>query len=128
VTVTGLLSNSGKVLAGLLAVAAVALLPPESRAAGITFRNDLKTPVFIQGASVVNRMFLRSQPILILPGRSALDPQLPPGKRWITIYDANQRNRILHQSVIPFTGQSLRLRVHLSPAGTVTLTPDDEHP
>ena len=63
-------------------------------APGIGFRNDLKTPVIVQGVSLVGIMQRRGQPFLIKPGKTAWDSNLPMGLRYYTIYDGN-RQRIL---------------------------------
>jgi hypothetical protein len=63
--------------------------------AGIGFRNDLKTPVIVQGVSVVNNMQRRGQPFLVNAGKTVWDNNLPPGTRYYSIYDANQASRIL---------------------------------
>src|SRR5271169_3469125 len=61
---------------------------------GIGFRNDLKTPVIVQGVSLVNNMQRRGQPFLVNPGKTVWDNNLPVGQRYYTLYDANQQ-RIL---------------------------------
>jgi len=66
---------------------------------GIGFRNDLKTPIIVQGVSLVNKMQRRGQPFLVNPGKTVWDNNLPPGTlRIYTIYDANQQ-RILIQNI-----------------------------
>jgi hypothetical protein len=66
---------------------------------GIGFRNDLKTPIIVQGVSLVNKMQRRGQPFLVNPGKTVWDNNLPPGTlRIYTIYDANQQ-RILIQNL-----------------------------
>lgn len=75
---------------------------------GIGFRNELKVPVLVEGASVVNGMLRRGQPIRIAPGQMAWDCNLSPGLRYLTIYDANQPTRILYRDPpIPFQGKDL---------------------
>ena len=75
---------------------------------GIGFRNDLNTPVLVEGASVVNGMLRRGQPIRIAPGQMCWDCNVNPGLRYVTIYDANQPTRILYRDPpIPFQGRDL---------------------
>lgn len=86
------------------------------RAEGIGFRNDLPVPIVVQGASIVNNMLRRGPPLLIPPGRAAWDINLPPGLRFVTIYDANQPNRILYREPpIPFKGRDLFFSVLPAP-------------
>jgi hypothetical protein len=61
---------------------------------GIGFRNDLKIPVIVRGVSIVNNMQKGGQPILVNPGKTVWDNNLPAGFRNYTVYDANQQ-RIL---------------------------------
>jgi hypothetical protein len=95
------------------ALALLPLLPEMANAAGIGFRNELDMPILIQGASNINGMIRRGQPIILLPGRTGLDPNIPPGQRQISIYDANQPNRVLLRTTIPvpLTGQNLYFSV-----------------
>jgi hypothetical protein len=67
----------------------------------ISFRNDTKTTVLLQGASVVKGVQRRGQPILIREGKSAFDNNVPVGIRLITIVDANQPSRVLYRDSIP---------------------------
>ena len=123
---TGPLRNSGKALAGSLALGLVVLLPLEA-AAGIAFRNDLRTPVVVQGESIVNGMVRRGQPVPIPSGRVGQDPQVPVGLRQITIYDASRPgNPVLDRETVPYTGQNLRFIIRQGPAGSVQLVPADK--
>jgi hypothetical protein len=99
----------GKSLLILVALASLALLPAQVSATGIGFRNEMDVPVLIQGTSNINGMIRRGQPVILLPGRTGLDQNVPPGPRQITIYDANQPNRVLLQTVVPvpLSGQNL---------------------
>ena len=94
-----------------IAIAAFCFGPTSvSHAAGIGFKNDVKNAaILIQGASKFNGMIRRGQPIVLLPGRTGFDPNIPPGLRQITIIDANQPNRILLRQTIPVppTNQNL---------------------
>jgi hypothetical protein len=108
----------------LLALALLLAAAPVATAAGIGFRNDLKTPIFVQGESLVDGMIRKSQPVLIYPGRVGWDLRLPPGNRWITIADANVPGRILlRRQIIPFQGQDLRFLVRPFPGGLIRLVP-----
>ena len=80
----------------------------QSQPGGIGFRNDHGVPVLVEGASVVNGMLRRGQPIRIAPGQMAWDSNLSPGVRYVTIYDANQPTRVLYRDPpIQFQGRDL---------------------
>jgi hypothetical protein len=96
-------------VAACLLLLAPALLGAQSaaaQAAGMGFRNDLKVPVVVQGASVVNQMLRRGKPVVLLPGKTGWDTNLPSGNRVVTVYDYFQTNRILYQGTIPFNGNN----------------------
>lgn len=100
---------------GLLLFLALAALPSSAQAAGLGFRNDCQVPIIVQGATMVNNMLRRGQPILILPGKTAWDNNVPPGFRILTIYDANQPSRVLCRDRINFSGQDLRFVIRPVP-------------
>jgi len=99
--------NLVRALIWVAAPAVLGLAPVLAQAAGIGFRNNLKTPVIVQGASVVNGMLRRGQPLLIAPAKIGWDNNLPPGVRFITIYDANQPSNILFRGPVPVQSQDL---------------------
>jgi hypothetical protein len=121
--VSGRLHNRVKLLSGLLTLGLVAAWPSSVLAEGITFRNDLKTPIIVQGASVFKGVLVKGQPIVIQPGQSAVDAKLAPGKRTIVISDANVPGRVLHRQVILFNGNDLDVTVTTAPTGTIGLVP-----
>src|SRR5436309_5728058 len=86
-------------------------------AAGIGFRNDLPFPVVVRGASVSQGKITRSAPVLIQPGKTAVDARLPPGIRFITIYDANQPNRppLISDQPIAVQNRDLFFSIRVSP-------------
>jgi hypothetical protein len=91
----------------LLALPALGVRSARVEAAGMGFRNDLKTPVVIQGANIVNGMLRRSKPLVLLPGKTGWDTNLPPGNRIVTVYDYFQPNRILFQGTVAFQGNDM---------------------
>ncbi len=99
---------------GLVLFLALAELP-SVQAAGLGFRNDCQVPIIVQGATMVNNMLRRGQPILILPDKTAWDNNVPPGFRILTIYDANQPSRVLCRDRVNFSGQDLRFVVRPVP-------------
>ena len=106
----------GKACLGLLTLAAFGALPVTASAAGIGFRNDLNSPIIVQGETLVNNVLRRGQPLLIYPLKSAWDTNLTAGVRNITIYDARQPNRILLRSYpVPFAGTDQAFRVVIDP-------------
>ncbi len=88
----------------LLAVGFLGGLADLALAAGMGFRNDLNIPIVIQGETVVNKTSRRGQLLLIHPHKAAWDTNLAAGVRIVTIYEANQPNRVLDRITIPFDG------------------------
>jgi hypothetical protein len=83
-------------------------------AQGIGFKNELKGPVIVQGASTNGMVVRRGPPILIAPGKVGWDNKLPAGIRFISIYDAAQPNRPIIDNVpIKFEGRDIALVVRL---------------
>jgi hypothetical protein len=84
-------------------LAPLALLWPDQQAQGqspgpgIGFRNDLQVPVIVQGVSLVNNMQRRGQPLVVRPGKTVWDNNLPTGMRFYTIYDANGQRILLRE-------------------------------
>ncbi len=79
----------------------LALMPGKIHASGVGFQNRLQMPVLIQGASNINGMIRRGQPIVLLPGRTGIDPNVPSGLRQISVYDATQPSQLLLRQVVP---------------------------
>jgi hypothetical protein len=115
----------GTALLGLCALGVLGGLPAAANAAGIGFRNDLNVRVIVQGASYLNNVVRRGQPLVIDPGKTLWDTNLPVGDRVIIIYSAQLPNRILHREVVPFQGQDLMLYVQPAMGGRVRIS---EHP
>jgi hypothetical protein len=104
-----------KTCLGLLALAVLGAMPASAAAGSIGFRNELNIPVIIQGECVINGMLQRGQPLLIAPRKHAYDTNVKAAPRQITIYDANNTNRILLRIVIPYDGSDVNFRVVLTP-------------
>src|SRR5438876_1612544 len=97
-----------KVVCGLGCLLVIGVAPVHAQAGGIGFRNELKAPVVVQGVSVVTGVVRRGPPIVIPPGKVGWDNRLPPGIRFISVYDANQPNTILiREEPVPFQGRDL---------------------
>lgn len=78
-------------LAALMLSSAVAL------ADTMTFRNDSRTPVVVQTATLMNGRLKSDRPLVLRPGETGPGVMLD-GDKMITVYDAKS-NRILIQSV-----------------------------
>jgi hypothetical protein len=90
-------SNFRTALLALLALTAVT--PAAALAEILTFRNDTKAALVIQGACLINGQVKRDRPIPLPP--TGVAKIALPGNKLITIYDANQPNRALFQGTIP---------------------------
>jgi hypothetical protein len=98
----GILKHLRNARFGLLALLALALAPAVLEAAGWGFRNDTSQPIYVQGSIVVNGQVKRGPLILIKPGQTAWDVNLPSGPRTITVY--NSANQKLYQETRTFQG------------------------
>jgi hypothetical protein len=94
---------------GLVAGAVLFAAPTRAAAAGMVFQNKLKVSVSLEAATVVGRVVKRDMPLLIDPGKTASHDNVPPGVRFINVYDANQPARLLlkRRILVPNTTQSL---------------------
>ncbi len=96
-------------------------------AVSIAFRNDLETPVIVQGHTIVNGMQRRGQPIVIRPDKTSFDNNVPAGFRFVSVFDANQPSRVLVLNFqVPVQGnRDLALVIRNAPKSTrVVLAPD----
>ena len=77
-------------------VAVLAAFPSAARAqkggVAVAFRNEMKTPVIVQGWTVVGGMQKRGMAILIPPGKTVGEINVPAGIRYYSVYDANMAN------------------------------------
>src|SRR5579883_1330325 len=95
---------------GLLAVLIVGLAAGAASAESITFRNDCKSPVVVQAASVYRGVLRRSRPYLLRPG--ARSPAITlVGDKVVTIYDGKVPNRVLYQGAVPASKTNRSYRV-----------------
>jgi hypothetical protein len=113
----------GTACLGLVALAVLGPQPAWAVAGGMGFRNDLNIPIIVQGESVVNGTLRRGQPLLIAPRKAAYDINLKAGTRRITVYDANNTNRVLLRIVIPYDGSDINFRVVLVPGQNPRIPP-----
>jgi hypothetical protein len=84
----------------LLAVGLLGAIPAPGRAAWLGYRNDTKQPVIVQGAMVQGRIVRRGAAHLLYRGDVAWDCILVPGTKIITVYDANNPNKVLWQGPV----------------------------
>ena len=117
--------NLGTACVGLCALALLGGLATPAGAAGIGFRNDLNIRIVVQGASNVNNVVRRGQPLVIEPGKTLWDTNLPSGPREIVIYSTLPNRPPLLRVVVPFQGEDMRLYVVPTPTGRVRLA---DHP
>jgi hypothetical protein len=81
--------------------------PPAHAQAGgsavaVGFRNELKTPVVVQGYTLVNGMKKYGTAMVILPGKISAENNIPVGSvRFYTVVDANRPNQIQHVNDAP---------------------------
>ncbi len=85
---------SAFVLATCIAIAGGTAPAARAQIAGgvaVAFRNDMKTPVIVRGCTIVNRMQKFGLAHIVLPGKTAVDNNIPPGTiRYYFVVDANQ--------------------------------------
>ncbi len=121
-----LLATMLKVTAGLAAALVIGTAPAGAQgvgqANGMAFTNKLDQPVLIQGSSIVNGMLVKSQPLLVYPGKTGFDANVPVGLRQVMIYDGNRPNMPLMKKVVPFNGTAVQF--HVGP----TVNPTPSHP
>jgi hypothetical protein len=80
--------------------------------AAVGFRNELRTPIIVQGLTVVNGMQKRGQAIVILPGKAGFDYNVPVGPRFYIVCDANQPNLVWLRNVpIAVMGQDINFAI-----------------
>jgi hypothetical protein len=100
--------------------------PGQVPAASLTFRNDTKAAVIVQGTSNVGGMIRRGQPVLVAAGRTGGDFNVPAGQRSYTVYDANQPSRVLAKDVsfvVP-AGANVLISIRLLPNNQIGLVPE----
>jgi hypothetical protein len=95
----------------------------------IAFRNDLKSPIIVQGHSVVSGMQRRGQPVAVAAGKINFDNAVPAGVRYITVFDPSQPSRPLLQNVpiqVP-PGRDLQVLIRTAPnnAKRIIIVPDN---
>src|SRR5438270_5708294 len=95
-------------LIGLACLFAASAASAQAPMGAIGFRNELKAPVVVQGVSVINGVVRRGPPIIIPPGKVGWDNRLPPGIRFISVYDPNQPNiALIDKEAVPFQGRDI---------------------
>jgi hypothetical protein len=111
----------------LMAVMAFVASPAQAQSsAAVGFRNELKTPVLVQGFTIVNGTQRRGPAILVAPGRTAWDNNVPAGDRYYTVYDGNTpRVVLLRDARVSVTPRSeLFFLIRPNGPSRITLTAD----
>ena len=101
---------------------------PVQATGSASFRNDLKVPVIVQGISQVNGVLKRGQPLLVAPGKTAGDFNVPAGVRAYSVYDANQPTRVLVKdaAITIAAGRTQPFVVRSLPNGQTAIAPDSK--
>jgi hypothetical protein len=86
----------------LFALFAVLALPGAGSAAWLGYRNDTKSPVIVQAASIVNNTVRLGRPHLLYSGEIAWDAVIQAGAKVITVYDAKTK-RVLYKDTLTVT-------------------------
>jgi hypothetical protein len=68
-----------------------------ANAGSITYRNDTKIAVVVQGLSIINNRVIQGPVHILQPGQAAADRILVPGNKLIIVADAKQPTRILYR-------------------------------
>jgi hypothetical protein len=95
----------------LLAVLIVCLLPTTLPAQTVVFRNECKSPVVVQTATVVRNVLLRDSPYLLRSTEATPKIALSVNKI-LTVYDAKS-NRVLFRDVLRATPMDLAYGIEL---------------
>jgi hypothetical protein len=57
----------------------------------VTFRNEMMTPVIVQGYTIINGMPKKGMALVVRPGKTVSDNNVPPGTvRFYSVMDANR--------------------------------------
>jgi hypothetical protein len=91
--------------------------------AAVAFRNEMKTPVIVQGTTIVNGMPKRGQALVIQPGQKQLEFNVPPGIRYYMVFDAARPSIVLVRNLpVPVQGNDLSFVIRGTPP-KVTVEP-----
>lgn len=89
---------------------------PAARAQGIavavTFQNEMKTPVIVQGATLVNGMPKAGMAMIVLPGKTATENIPANSIRFYIVVDANRPGlRYINNLPVPAGVQDINLAI-----------------
>jgi hypothetical protein len=95
----------GSACLGLLAGLVLAAWSPAAeaqvmRGAVIGFNNKTKISISIEAVSTVRGKLVLAQPLQIDPKKVAWHVNVPPGKRFIQIYETNKPGKLLFKGII----------------------------
>lgn len=86
---------------------------PATAGVTISFRNDTKSPIIVQGIGVIRGRLVQGRPLLVQPGATVSDVVLVPGNKVITIVDAKQPTRTLARETITVGAKSVFFAVEV---------------
>lgn len=95
--------DHGMLRTGLLAVAAVLAVAGGVRAETVIFRNECRTSVVVQTATVVKGMVVRDQPMLLRSGEYSTKVKTDTDKI-VTVFDARS-NQVLFRDTLKASGK-----------------------
>lgn len=108
---------------GVLACTALAAVPGPSPAAWLGLRNDTKTPIIIQTATVVNNQPCPGRPLVLYPGEVTWDCVVQPCIKDIAICDAKTKKPIFEKKGTACGTTDLFFSVQSATPGQMKLTP-----
>jgi hypothetical protein len=94
----------------------LAFTPAAARAGDITFKNETKVNLVVQGATFLNiqKNILKSGPALkVEPGKSVTDFNVPAAPRVIQIFDPLGRR--LYRRELPYDGSDVTVEIRIDP-------------
>jgi hypothetical protein len=102
-------------IATCIAIAGWAALAARAQSGGVavSFRNDLKIPLYVQGHTLVGNMPQKGMVHTVLPGKELTDNNVPAGQvRYYTVSDGNRPMvRYLHNFPVQVGQQDLKLAI-----------------
>src|SRR5262245_30673409 len=98
-------NSLGRLFAAAVALALVGWLPGRADALTVVFRNECKTPIVVQAATVVRGVMKREQPYLLKYGETTPKINITTSKI-IMIYDG-KANKMLFRDVLKASAKPL---------------------
>jgi hypothetical protein len=90
----------------------------------VGFKNESKMAVVVQGWTMINGMKKAGQAILIMPGMTQGEINIPAGVRYYSVYDAKMPNKVYISEIpVPVGMNDIGLSIRATPKGLVLQTP-----